>query len=121
MDRLHEALARAIALKPAPLTGPEMRFLRKQLGYGAAKWAALMHVAPETLSRWENGASAIGPQSDALARLLHVRIREEWTGVFVEDMVADQVERLDFAESAAQDVYLDAQDPSRVTYHTAGA
>lgn len=69
--QLMETIGRAIALQPAPLTGEEVRFLRKQAGYKAREWAALVRVDAATQSRWESGEQAIGPQSDLLHRLVY--------------------------------------------------
>jgi len=116
MDRIHETIARALALKSEALTGAELRFLRKQLGMSAKGWAALMHVAPETLSRWENGASVVGPQSDVLARLLYLRICEERRGEFDSERIAERVGTLDYGTNPPQELVIDVDDLAGATF-----
>ena len=54
---------------PVKLNGKEIKFLRKALGYTAAALGEkLGDVVPETISRWENGAS-ISPKSEAILRM----------------------------------------------------
>lgn len=67
---LMRVLAKALIEKRYPLTGPEVRFLRKHLGKSGDDFAKLLHVDRTVLSRWENGANAIGDQSDRLIRLI---------------------------------------------------
>lgn len=74
---LFSKVAEAVVLKPTPLNGEEAKFLRKQAGYPAKAWATLLDIEPSVLSRWENGKSKIGPQSDRLIRLAYIRLLEE--------------------------------------------
>jgi DNA-binding transcriptional regulator YiaG len=60
-----DELARAGANTPAAL-----RFMRKALGLRAADLAELLEVAPETLSRWENGKQEIDHRALALVGAL---------------------------------------------------
>jgi DNA-binding transcriptional regulator YiaG len=51
----YERRASAVVLAEAADIGPaEIRFARKSLGLTQARLAALMQVAPETVSRWES-------------------------------------------------------------------
>lgn len=88
---LHATIARGVALQPVPLRGEDVRFLRKQLGLRARQWAGLLKVSVQTLSRWENNEQKIGPQSDALFRLMYFRIREEREGRFMPGDIVDQI------------------------------
>ena len=88
---LHSTIARAVALQPTPLRGIDLRFLRKQLGYTAKRWASLLRVDASTLSRWENDEQPIGAQSDALIRFLYFRIRDEQEGEMSQEWVADTI------------------------------
>ena len=51
-------------------SGPALRFMRKALGYRAVELAALLDVAPETLSRWETGEREVEGRAFALVGLL---------------------------------------------------
>jgi putative transcriptional regulator len=74
---LYEKIAEAVALKPHTLSGIEVKFLRKQLGLTAAKWASYLKTDKTNVSRWENDRHPIGKQSDALIRYLYFRLLEE--------------------------------------------
>jgi putative zinc finger/helix-turn-helix YgiT family protein len=91
MTEVHAAIGRAVALQPVPLRGEDVRFLRKQLGLRARQWAGILKVSFQTLSRWENNEQKIGPQSDALFRLMYFRIREEREGRFLPGDIVDQI------------------------------
>ena len=70
IEGLHRALALAIARKTARLTPEEIRFLRKYLGLSSSDFAQHLGVAAETVSRWEQGRTAMGTTADRLLRLL---------------------------------------------------
>lgn len=72
LDTLHRVIAERLARKPTRLTGAEIRFIRKTVGWSAKDLARFMHIDPATLSRWETGKENAGPQSDMLVRLLFV-------------------------------------------------
>ena len=71
-ESLHRSIAQQLAAKRGKLAPEEIRFLRKQLGFSGVDLAAHMGVAPETVSRWENGGQEIGPVADRLLRLLAI-------------------------------------------------
>lgn len=69
IGQLHEAIARDLLEQSAPLTGQEIRFLRKNAGISARELAALIGIDPAHLSRVENGhREALGPAADKLTR-----------------------------------------------------
>jgi len=56
----YERRAAVVVLsEAADVGGAEIRFARKSLGLTQARLAALMDVAPETVSRWETGSEAM--------------------------------------------------------------
>ena len=65
--------------------------MRKHLGLKGREWATLLRLDQATLSRWENGDQQIGLQSDALIRLLYLRIFEEREGRLILGAVAEQI------------------------------
>lgn len=69
MAELHRLLASVLVKKRAGLTGPEVRFLRKSLGWSGMDFAAHMGVTAETVSRWENRADGMGAIAERLLRL----------------------------------------------------
>ena len=72
LDALVRALATFVVEKKAKLTGAEIRFLRKSLGWSGADFAEHVGVGRDTVSKWENDKEAIGPQSDRLLRMMVV-------------------------------------------------
>jgi DNA-binding transcriptional regulator YiaG len=71
VGELHRAIAQAFIGKSAPLNGAEIRFLRKNAGFSAQKFAALLAVDPAYLSRVETGrVKALGGSTDRLARAI---------------------------------------------------
>lgn len=69
---LHRTIAHALVLKRTRLSGPEIRFLRKYLGWSGAAFARHIGVDPSTVSNWENDKDPIGTTSDRLLRLMVV-------------------------------------------------
>jgi len=56
----YERRAAVVVLsEAADIGGAEIRFARKALGLTQASLAALLDVAPETISRWETGSEAM--------------------------------------------------------------
>jgi len=72
IEELHRALALAILRKRGRLAAPEVRFLRKYLGWSGADFAKHMGVDAATVSRWENEEQPMGPVADRLLRLMVV-------------------------------------------------
>ena len=70
IEDLHRVIAHAFAYKRARFTPPEIRFLRKWLGWSGVDFAAHMGVAPETVSRWEAGAAPMAVTADRSLRLM---------------------------------------------------
>src|SRR5262249_46395388 len=91
IDGLHRAIAREIVRRPARLSPPEVRFLRKVLGWSGRDFAEHMGTSVETVSRWETGATPIGAQADRLLRLM----------VMTRDPVSDD-KRLDLLKTVAR-------------------
>ncbi len=115
LPELHRCIARAIALKPYPLTGAEARFLRRQLRLKAKEWAPMLRVDVSTLSRWEKEEQAIGMQSDALIRLLYFRILEEKNGVMVTDSIIGPMTSVSAKSTGIHPMNINMDDPA--SYH----
>jgi DNA-binding transcriptional regulator YiaG len=73
VTELHRVIAMGVIHKPSRLSAPEVRFLRKYLGWSGEDFAGYMGVDPSTVSRWENDREAIGTTSDRLLRVLVAR------------------------------------------------
>jgi putative transcriptional regulator len=68
--QLHRLLATLLVWKPGRLGAPEVRYLRKHLGWSGTDFAAHMGVRPETVSRWETGKSEMEPVAERALRLM---------------------------------------------------
>jgi DNA-binding transcriptional regulator YiaG len=68
LDGLLRIIAVAIVTNRLPLTGAEVRYLRKYMGMSGEQFARILHTDKSTLSKWETGAVNIGSKSDLLIR-----------------------------------------------------
>jgi putative zinc finger/helix-turn-helix YgiT family protein len=82
LERLELEIARRV-LEAGAHSGAAFRFIRKTLGLSATSVAELLNVAPETISRWENGKREI--DRAAFATL----------GALVNDALANRTDTLD--------------------------
>jgi transcriptional regulator with XRE-family HTH domain len=90
---LHRAIAETLAMhRPSPLSGDELRFVRKAAGFSAKRFASLLLIEPESLSRAENGGG-LGPQTDKLARAITLAALNAETVKDVLLELADKMER----------------------------
>ncbi len=68
IDKLHETIASVLLQKKDFLSGSEVRFLRKYLGYSATVFAKIIGYDDATLSRLETEAQPITRAFDRLIR-----------------------------------------------------
>ncbi len=68
-EQLHGLLVNALISKPAALAGPEIRFLRKELGMSGRAFARQLGMTAEHLSRLETGRRTVSPTTSLLVRL----------------------------------------------------
>jgi DNA-binding transcriptional regulator YiaG len=68
--KLSETLTNMIVQKSTPLTGPEIKYLRKAARKKASDFAQMIGVSAEQVSRWENGHNPPEKSTDKLIRLL---------------------------------------------------
>ena len=69
---LHAKIAERLLQKPFILTGPEFRFLRKEMRMKAKDLATVLGVTATTVSRWETGEERLGVANDRLIRSLYL-------------------------------------------------
>lgn len=69
MEGLFHAVVFSRALEPRKLTGVEMRFMRKAMGWKAKELAKHLGVTAEHLSRCEGGTKVMAPATEKLFRL----------------------------------------------------
>lgn len=80
INDLHLLIGKNIICKKELLTGPEVRFLRKEIGMKSKDIAAALSIEPETYSRWENGKRPIAACHDKSLRMIYVMNASENTG-----------------------------------------
>ena len=71
IKKLMQLIARDLIEQEEPLTGDEIRFLRKRLAQKQAEFARAIGIEPETLSRCENGHQKLGESNDKFIRLYY--------------------------------------------------
>jgi putative transcriptional regulator len=71
LDRL---LAHHIAFKRGRLTGAEVRFLRKHVGWSGADFARYFQTDKSTVSRWEADKSVMHPPTELALRVIATRM-----------------------------------------------
>lgn len=74
LDGLLRVLAVAIVTSRLPLTGAEVRYLRKYLEMSGEQFARILHTDKSTLSKWETGTVNIGSKSDLLIRAVALNL-----------------------------------------------
>jgi DNA-binding transcriptional regulator YiaG len=78
MDGLHNLIAKDIILTPLPMTGRELRFLRKEIRLKPKDFAEQLGVDPKTTNNWEN-SERLNKQNDVAVRMLVAT--ELWDGI----------------------------------------
>jgi transcriptional regulator with XRE-family HTH domain len=68
---LLKAIATALVGKATPLTGGEVRFLRKRMGFSSSTFAEIIGTNPQHYSRLENSVVPLQIQTEKLIRLLY--------------------------------------------------
>jgi putative zinc finger/helix-turn-helix YgiT family protein len=66
---VHRAIAKCLLMSKTPLSGKEIRFLRKHLAMKAIDFAKRIGVDNATVSRWENGKENPSDIADRAIRL----------------------------------------------------
>lgn len=99
--QLHDVLTQLVLRKPVPLSGSELRFLRRQIKFSAKEFAERIGLTPVRWSQLENSTGAIGRRIDLLVRLYVAAVLASRDGaVFPKDLVP----LLDELESGAWDI-----------------
>ncbi len=81
MNKLQLAVLRSLISKPAPLTGEELKFIRKFLCLSMVDFGKTLGVTHVAVVKWENGQRNISPPMEICIRLsvlehLHARDKE---------------------------------------------
>ncbi len=89
MTKLHTAIGKELIRKESPLSGQEIRFLRKNMGFSAVKLAETMGVDNASVSRWENGARKMSTTNDRMVRMLYCTMKGLGSRELVEEVFPD--------------------------------
>ncbi|HET6376198.1 MAG TPA: helix-turn-helix domain-containing protein [Methylocella sp.] len=73
VNGLHKTIARGIVIRKASMSGPELRFIRTEMGMTQAELAQMLHREPLAVSRWERGETPIDANAEALVRLYAIQ------------------------------------------------
>jgi DNA-binding transcriptional regulator YiaG len=71
---LHDAIGKAVAQKPAALSGPEFRFLRKELGLSQERLGIIVGLTSQAVAIWEKSGN-IPTISDRYLRGLYLEAK----------------------------------------------
>lgn len=77
IDNLHLVMAQMLVAQPRPLRGPDVRFLRKFLGYSARQFSGIISLHHVTLSKHENDRTIMPRSTEALIRLFCAEVMRE--------------------------------------------
>lgn len=77
MNRLQITVLKLLIFKPTPLTGEQLRFIRKFLGMSTTAFAKKFGVTHPTILKWEKNQNAINPATDFYIRLCVLQYIQE--------------------------------------------
>lgn len=95
VEELHNLLAHMIVRQPSPLSGRDIRFVRRRLGLTARDFSAQLGWTPEWQSQLENGHVVAPRSSDLLMKLACGVLLAKKTGKTPPDDLAPLVEELE--------------------------
>jgi transcriptional regulator with XRE-family HTH domain len=99
IGQLHRVIVKSLIEQPEPLRGDQVRFLRKNAGFPAQKFAALLKIDPSYLSRVETGKLPnLGASTDRLARA--VVIAESSGGEMAREILLDMAKKNQLEQKA---------------------
>lgn len=82
VEALHRSIGRELAHKSGPLTGAEVKFLRRELDMTQKNLAKSLGVETRTVQRWEGGDKpSMEETADAVLRMLYLESLDEQSPV----------------------------------------
>jgi len=97
INELMRVIASAVVLQPSPLTGKQIRYLRKYIGLTGEQFGKKLGLTKEHISRLETEKHSVGDQTDRLIRYLAIS-----TDPALQRMIAQLFERLDNIKGESQ-------------------
>jgi putative transcriptional regulator len=114
VEGLHRAIGRGIVGGDGPITGAEIRFLRKEMKYTQEKLAALIKVSDQAVARWEKGEFEIPGSAEIVVRALY---REHIGDAVKVRKLAEQLIRSMVKKAAGRQTF----EPTRNGWHAHAA
>jgi len=93
MEQLHRLIARMLVRREYPLTGREMKFVRKTIRLPAAEFARKIRKNKKTISFWENEKTSIPMSADYSLRLF--ALPSLFDGGEVQEFIRETIGRID--------------------------
>ncbi len=104
---LHKTIAHAIIGRRGGMSGPELRFLRSEMGLTQGALARRLGHDRITVSRWERGESALNPNAELVVKLLAAEKLDIDPAMTVEEMSLNAEWKAEVTE-----IRIDGRDPS---------
>ena len=117
MRELHDVLVHQILRKPAPLTGAEIRFLRKRVGLSSKEFGARLGFHQVTVSKLETGRHRLQRPTDLLIRLYCAHLLAAKRGLQMPDDMLPVLEELERGMDVGQHRFehLESNEPADST------
>lgn len=103
LEGLHKFIAKDIILTPLPMTGAELRFLRKETRLKLKDFAERLAVDPKTINNWE-ASGQLSKQTDVTIRVLVIAAL--WKG---DDLFKTLAEFAEIAKYSWDEVPMDTE------------
>lgn len=103
---LHKMIAHAIISRRGGLSGPELRFLRSEMGLTQEELAKRLGCTRVTISRWERNEEAINRNAEVVVKLLTAEKLDIDPDMSIEDMALNS----DWSAQVSE-IRIDGSDP----------
>jgi transcriptional regulator with XRE-family HTH domain len=90
------------------MTGPELRFIRTEMGMTQAELAKVVHHDAQSVGRWERNEFPIDQTAEALIRLLAIEKLE----LTVDGKTVSELSERCLPSAASKQIVIDGHDPS---------
>lgn len=107
---LHKMIAHAIISRRSGLAGPELRFLRSEMGLTQEELAKRLSCTRVTISRWERDEETINFNAELIVKLLAAEKLDIDSDMTIEDMALNS----DWSAQATE-IRIDGSDPRHYT------
>ena len=105
---LHKVIAHAIISRRGGLSGPELRFLRSEMGLTQEELAKRLRCTRVTISRWERDEETMNLNAEVVVRLLAAEKMDIDPDMSIEDMALNS----DWSAKVTE-IRIDGSDPRR--------